>query len=155
MRTIHVPTLPETVTRSRHGLYHSFSKDLSLALECSPPNDRLGSAPFSVRQQRVPFSASLFPLHAHTLHWDFYIVLSGIATVRVAGDLEFAASAAEAFVQPPGHVHQIINREEEDLFMVVVTNDAPADRVHLTAITPAPTRPWAIRPANPCYTGLL
>lgn len=146
MKIVSLSALPETEVRSPSGKYHSFAKDISLALGgIKDTGPWSGGHPFDLQQRRVPPGATVCPLHAHTTQWELFVVLAGAAIVRTArpAPAAVAASAGEwtpstsctvrtgdAFVQPPGTAHQITNTGTEDLVFFVIADNPPADATY-------------------------
>ena len=127
MKTIHVPSLPEEEAKSPTGKYHSFSRNISLALGGIKDTGPWGGGhPFDLQVRRVPPGKAVCPLHAHTVQWELFFVVAGTATVRVNGE-RHAVRAGDAFVQPPGTAHQIINDGKEDFVFHVIADNSPAD----------------------------
>jgi uncharacterized cupin superfamily protein len=127
MKKIHIPALREEERKSPAGKYHSFCKNISVALggrQDAGPGD--GGHPFDLQQRRVPPGAAVCPLHAHTVQWELFVVLAGHATVRI-GRKKHAVRAGDAYVQPPGTAHQIINTGKRDFVFYVIADNPPAD----------------------------
>jgi len=127
MNTIRIDDLPWEESRSPSGKYHSFYKNVSLALggirDVGPWG---GGHPFDLQVRRVPPGAAVCPQHAHTVQWELSVVLAGTATVRVS-DATHTVAAGDAFLQPPGTAHQIINTGREDFVFYVIADNSPAD----------------------------
>lgn len=142
MNTVSIPALPETESRSPTGKYHSFAKDISLALGGIKDTGAWGGGhPFDLQQRRVPPGASVCPLHSHTAQWELFVILAGTATVRTSRPVAASASewtpsithavrAGDAFVQPPGTAHQITNTGAEDLVFFVIADNLPVDSTY-------------------------
>lgn len=127
MKTIQIPTLPEEEVKSLTGKYHSFCKNVSLELGGKKDIGPWGGGhPFDLQVRRVPPGKAVCPLHAHTLQWELFVILAGTATVRV-NDQRHSVRAGDAFVQPPGTAHQIINTGKEDFVFHVIADNLPAD----------------------------
>jgi len=127
MKKINIHTLTEEEQKSPTGKYHSFCKNISLAL--GAPKDVGpwgGGHPFDLQIRRVPPGAAVCPQHAHTVQWELFVVISGTATIRVDAATH-TVQAGDAFVQPPGTAHQIINPGTEDFIFYVIADNPPAD----------------------------
>ena len=113
--------------KSPTGKYHSFYKNISLLLggkrDIGPWG---GGHPFDLQLRRVPPGATVCPLHAHTVQWELFVVLSGTATVRISDEIH-PVKAGDAFMQPPGTAHQIINSGQEDFIFYVIADNPSAD----------------------------
>jgi uncharacterized cupin superfamily protein len=161
MNTVSIPALPESEGRSPTGKYHSFAKDISLALGGVRDTGAWGGGhPFDLQQRRVPPGASVCPLHAHTQQFELFIVLAGTATVRTArlapSDVATSASvwsaashtvrAGDAFVQPPGTAHQITNTGTEDFVFFVIADNLPTDSTFYPE-----SNKWQIKPQRKLF----
>lgn len=151
MKTVSIPSLPETEGRSPTGKYHSFSKDISLALGGIKDTGAWGGGhPFDLQQRRVPPGASVCPLHAHTQQFELFVVLSGTATVRsVSADGQATSTVVktgDAFVQPPGTAHQITNTGTEDFIFHVIADNLPADSTFYPE-----SNKWQIKPQRKLF----
>jgi len=74
----------------------------------------------------VPPGALVCPVHAHTVQWELFVVLSGTATVKSNGETH-VVKMGDAYLQPPGTPHQIINTGREDFIFYVIADNSPAD----------------------------
>jgi uncharacterized cupin superfamily protein len=142
MKTIHIPSLSEEEKRSPKGKYHSFCKNVSMALggwqRANEPGD---PHPFDVQIRRLPPGASVCPYHAHTGQWELFIILSGEAAVRRNGEIH-SVTAGDAFMQPPGTAHQITNSSAtEDLSFYVIADHPTVDVCHYPDSNKYGTRP--------------
>lgn len=82
----------------------------------------------SVIQERVPSGTSEVK-HFHKKSEQFFFVLSGIATLEVAG-LVYQLSVNQGFHVPSGVVHQLRNDSSSDIeFIVISTPPSHGDRV--------------------------
>jgi uncharacterized cupin superfamily protein len=146
MHQIRLADLPWEESRSPTGRYHSFFKNISLALggvrDVGPWG---GGHPFDLQLRRVPPGAAVCPSHAHAVQWELFVVLAGTATVR--GDAETCAvSAGDAFMQPPGTAHQIVNSGSTDFEFYVIANNSPADSTWYPH-----SRKWMLKPQRKIF----
>ncbi len=82
----------------------------------------------SVIEERMPPGAAEVR-HAHVRARQFFYVLTGQATLEVAGRWE-VLQAGDGLEIAPGQAHQIFNRAAEDLtFLVISQPPAQGDRV--------------------------
>lgn len=168
MNAVSIAALPEIECRSPAGKYHSFVKDISLALGGVRDTGAWGGGhPFDLQQRRVPPGASVCPLHAHTQQFELFVVLAGTATVRTAArgreregaGPDVAASVSEwspssprtvragdAFVQPPGTAHQITNTGTEDFVFFVIADNLPTDSTYYPE-----SDKWQIKPQRKLF----
>jgi uncharacterized cupin superfamily protein len=146
MKKIHIPSLPEEELKSPAGKYHSFCRNISLALGGKKDTGPWGGGhPFDLQVRRVPPGAAVCPLHAHTVQWELFVVLSGSATVRV-DDERHSVRTGDAFVQAPGTAHQIINTGTEDFIFHVIADNSPADSTWYPD-----SKKWAMKPQRKTF----
>lgn len=127
MKKVTIASLPWEEFKSPTGKYHSFFQNISLALGGKRDTGPWGGGhPFDLQLRRVPPGATVCPLHAHTVQWELFVVLKGTATVKSNAETH-TVKAGDAFVQPPGTAHQIINTGSEDLLFYVIADNSPAD----------------------------
>jgi len=127
MKMINIHTLPEEEQKSPTGKYHSFCRNISLALggvrDIGPSG---GGHPFDLQIRRVPPGAAVCPQHAHTVQFELFVVISGTATVHV-DTISHTVGTGDAFVQAPGAAHQIHNTGTEDFVFYVIADNPPTD----------------------------
>ena len=141
MKTVKIDDLPWEEAKSPAGKFHSFKRDVSLALGGKKDTGAWGGGhPFDLQVRRVPPGAAVCPLHAHSAQWELFVAVSGEATVRV-DDTRQVVRAGEAFVQPPGTAHQILNTGTEDFVFYVIADNLPADSTYYPD-----SKKWAIKP---------
>src|SRR5688500_3496750 len=130
MNQTNLTTVPEEEQRSPSGRFHSWSRNLSLALG-GIRNAGLwgGGHPFDVQIRRVPSGAAVCPFHAHFAQWELFVVLSGTATIR-AGTETHRAVTGEVFLHPPGEAHQLSNPGPGDLEILIITDNPQLDAFH-------------------------
>jgi uncharacterized cupin superfamily protein len=145
-RFVAIATIPEVERRSPKGKYHSFVRDISLAVGGIRDAGTWGGGhPFDVQQRRVPPGAAVCPLHVHTTQSELFVILNGTATVRSDGE-KHTVAAGDVFFQPPGTAHQIINTGSEDFLFYVIADNVPADICHYPD-----SQKWAIAPQRKCF----
>ena len=141
MHRIHVPSLPWEEQRSPRGTFHSFSRNISVALGgIRNGGTWCGGHPFDVQIRRIPAGAAVCPFHSHLAQWELFVVLAGEATVR-AGPDSHAVRVDDVFVHPPGEPHQLINRSSTDVEVLIV-----ADNPYLDAFYYLDSNKWGLRP---------
>lgn len=141
MKSVHIPSLPWEERRSPSGRFHSFCRDVSLALGGVRNTGAWGGGhPFDVQIRRVPSGASVCPFHLHLGQWEMFVVLAGSALVRV-GDGVHRAATGEVFVHPPGEAHQLTNPGPDDLEVMIVADNPPLDVLFYPD-----SNKWALRP---------
>lgn len=141
MPCVHLPDLPETEQRSPRGTFRSFVRDVSLALGGQRNGGTwCGGHPFDVQLRRIPPGAAVCPFHAHLAQWEYFVVETGTATVR-AGAETHVLGAGEVWFHPPGEPHQLLNRGETDLVVLIVADNPPLDAFHYPD-----SGKWGLRP---------
>jgi uncharacterized cupin superfamily protein len=127
MNKINLRDIPELEQRSPTGKFHSFSKNVSLALGgIRNVGSWGGGHPFDFQVRRIPPGAAVCPLHAHIVQWEMFVVRRGTGTVRV-GDERREVRAGDCFLHPPGEAHQLINTGREDLEVFILADNPQLD----------------------------
>jgi uncharacterized cupin superfamily protein len=125
VKKVHFPTMPEAEQRSPSGKFHSFCKNISVALGARRRVDEPGEAhPFDLQFRRIPPGASVCPYHAHSAQWELFVIVQGRATVRRDGQTH-VLPAGRALLHPPGATHQIINDSTTEDLIVTIIADNP------------------------------
>ncbi|HEY4248617.1 MAG TPA: cupin domain-containing protein [Lacunisphaera sp.] len=110
--------------------FRSDSKDLSAAIGAKRNTPTgLGGHPFDLELGRVPPGFSGCPFHSHSSQWEFYIFLSGQATVRTT-EKTLAMGAGDIVLHPPGEAHQFTNTGTDDLLYFLVADNPTTDVWH-------------------------
>lgn len=131
----------EDELRSPAGKYHSFCRNLSLALGGVRNAGTWGGGhPFDLQIRRIPAGASVCPFHSHLAQWEFFVVRSGTGTVRV-GDARHPIRPGDVFIHPPGEAHQLTNSGTTDLEVLIVTDNPVLD-----ACFYPDSNKWGLRP---------
>lgn len=127
MNRIHLSAVPEEEQRSPGGKFHSFCRNLSLALGGVRGAGTWGGGhPFDLQTRRLPPGAAVCPFHQHLAQWELFVVRRGEGTVR-SGPERHEVKAGEVFVHPPGSPHQLINTGATDLEVLIVADNPPLD----------------------------
>lgn len=141
MPRIHLREVREDEQRSPSGKYHSFARNLSLALGGTRNTGPWGGGhPFDVQIRRLPAGASICPHHLHLAQWELFLIRTGTGTVR-AGTASHSVRPGDAFVHPPGEAHQLTNTGTTDLEVLIV-----ADNPLLDAFYYPDSNKWGLRP---------
>ncbi len=115
---------------SPKGTYGGFGYPISEALGRVPQStDLLLRHPFDVEILHVPSGKVAYPFHSHSLQWEFYYVLSGRGEAR-DGDGITAIEPGDAFLFKPGEAHQIANRANDELVIMVVADNPLNESTH-------------------------
>ena len=126
MRRVHLPALPWNELHSPSRKFHSFTKNISVALGARF-RDQPGEAhPFDLQLRRVPPGAAICPYHSHTAQWEMFVVITGRGTVRVNG-ARHAIEPGDVFIHAPGIAHQTINTGTEALEVYIIADNPAAD----------------------------
>jgi uncharacterized cupin superfamily protein len=146
MNSINIRAVPEEEQRSPTGKFHSWIRNLSLALG-GIRNTGLwgGGHPFDVQIRRIPAGAAVCPFHLHYGQWEMFVVLAGNASVR-AGAETHAAATGEVFIHPPGEAHQLINPGPDHLEVLIITDNPPLDACYYPD-----SDKWMIRPPGKVF----
>lgn len=141
MNLVSFSTLREDEQRSPSGKFHSFCRNVSVALGCSRNTGTwAGGHPFDFQIRRVPSGAAVCPFHAHLAQWEAFLVRAGHGTLRV-GDERVAVRPGDVFVHPPGEPHQLINTGDTELEVFVFADNPPLDGF----VYPDSSK-WGLRP---------
>ena len=143
MQKTRVPTLPWEEIHSPTRKFHSFFRNLSLALGGIRNVGTWGGGhPFDVQIRRVPPGAAVCPFHVHLAQWEMFVVLAGSGAVRV-GEATHPVKTHDVFVHPPGEAHQLLNPGAADLEVLIVADNPPLDAFYYPD-----SRKWGLRPLN-------
>lgn len=146
MNQIRIDDLPWEEIRSPRGKFHSFYRNVSVALggvrNAGPWAD---GHPFDLQLRRIPPGASICPFHSHLAQWELFVVRAGTGTVR-AGDGAYPVKAGDVFVHPPGEPHQLTNSSAADLEVFIVADNPPLDACHYPD-----SDKWALRPPGKSF----
>lgn len=141
MNKTHIPSLPWEEAKSPTGKFHSFFRNVSLALGgVRNTGTWAGGHPFDLQMRRLPPGAAVCPFHSHLAQWEMFVVQSGAGTVR-AGDASYPVSSGEVFVHPPGEPHQLTNTGAVDLEVLIIADNPPLDAFHYPD-----SNKWGLRP---------
>jgi len=141
MHASHAPSLAWSERRSPSGRFHSFCRNLSLELGGIRDVGLWGGGhPFDLQERRVPAGAAICPFHAHLAQWETFLVTSGSGTLRVGAET-VAVRAGHVWVHPPGEPHQLRAAADEDVVVVIVSDNPPLD-----ALVYPDSGKWGLRP---------
>ncbi len=130
MLKANISAVPEEESASPSGTFCTIDKPLNEAIGGDPKAmDLTKRWPFAVELTRIPPSAANYPYHSHAVQYEFYLIVSGTATVRHK-DGETEATAGDFFMFPPGEPHQMINRSTEDVRYYCVADNPIHDHVY-------------------------
>ncbi|HVU16028.1 MAG TPA: cupin domain-containing protein [Candidatus Didemnitutus sp.] len=146
MKHVNLADVPEQEIRSPGGKFHSFFRNVSLALG----NQRNvgtwgGGHPFDFQVRRIPPGASVCPFHSHYGQWEFFLVRKGTGTVRTTKGIHPIAEG-DLFYHPPAHPHQLTNTGDTDLEVFIFADNPPMD-----ACFYPDSNKWALRPPGKIF----
>ncbi len=143
MNALALHEIAENEQRSPSGKFHSFARNISIALGCIRNLGTWGGGhPFDVQIRRIPPGAAVCPFHAHLNQWEFFLVRSGTGIVRTAHGHD-PVRPGDFFLHPPGEAHQLINNGTADLEVLIV-----ADNPQLDAFYYPDSDKWGLRPPD-------
>jgi uncharacterized cupin superfamily protein len=127
MKTVSFRDLTEADKRSPAGKFHSYCRDVSLALGGIRNVGTWGGGhPFDFQIRRVPPGASICPYHGHLGQWEAFFVRAGHGTVR-ASSKSYPVKTDDVFVHPPLALHQLTNTGTTDLEVFIFADNPPMD----------------------------
>jgi len=141
MRKISLAEIQERERKSPKGKYHSFAKEISVALGREPDSLDLSKRhPFDVTLARIPPGKSYCPYHTESAQFEFYLVVSGRGMVRdETGVTE--VGPGDAFFFAPGEAHQTSNNGDEDFVYYVFADNPIGDSCYYPD-----SKKWAVQP---------
>lgn len=141
MHHVYIPSLPWEEIKSPTGKFHSYFRNISLALGGARNTGTWGGGhPFDLQIRRVPSGASVCPYHLHLAQWELFVVQSGLGTVRTADGLT-SIKPGDVFYHPPGAAHQLTANIGNALEVLIITDNPPLDGCHYPD-----SNKWALRP---------
>jgi len=146
VKHLNIADIPEEEQRSPSGKFHSYCRNLSIALggiRGAGPSH--GGHPFDVQIRRIPPGAAICPFHLHVGQWELFFIQSGDGTVR-AGKLSAPVATGDVFIHPPGEPHQLINTGAADLTVLIVADNPAVDACYYPD-----SAKWALRPPGKIF----
>ena len=127
MNKVHIPDLPWGETHSPTKKFHSFFRNISLALGGVRNAGTWGGGhPFDLQIRRLPPGAAVCPFHSHLAQSEMFVVLSGTGTVRTS-EARTEVKPGEVFFHPPGAPHQLTNTSTTDLEVLIIADNPPME----------------------------
>jgi len=146
MNRVHLSAVPEEEIRSPGGRFHSFFRNVSLALGGQRNVGASGGGhPFDFQVRRLPPGAAVCPFHSHLAQWELFLIRRGSGTVRIPGG-SHPVEPGHVFVHPPGEPHQLINSGPTDLEVFIF-----ADNPALDACYYPDSDKWFLRPPGKIF----
>jgi len=130
MRKANLADIHEEESASPSGKFHTFDKPMNEAIGGDPRSmDLLKRWPFAVELTRIPPGATNYPFHMHSNQWEFYIIVSGVATVRHANG-NTKAKPGDFFMFAPGEPHQMVNNSKADVTYYSIADNPVSDHAY-------------------------
>jgi len=130
MRKANISEISEDRTDSPAGKFCTIDRDLNAAVGSDFRSmDLMKRWPFAVELTRIPAGKANYPFHSHANQFEFYLIVSGTATVRDQNG-ETEVIAGDFFMFSPGEPHQIINRGADDVTYYCVADNPLSDHVY-------------------------
>jgi len=146
VKRVHIPDLPWEELHSPTKKFHSFCRNLSIALGGLRNTGPWGGGhPFDLQIRRIPPGAAVCPFHSHLAQWEMFVVQAGAGTVRT-GEGTTAIKPGEVFFHPPGTPHQLINSGATDLEVLIITDNPAVDGCFYPD-----SNKWALRPPGKVF----
>ena len=124
---------------SRSGKFKSWGKTLNPSHSDPAAEVALAKWPFEVELAGIPPGAINCPYHCHAAQWEFYLVVSGILTVR-HNEGETEAKPGDFFMFGPGENHQFINKTKAEVTYYCIADNPVTDHCHYPD-----SNKWSIR----------
>lgn len=141
MPHVHIPDLSWEEQHSPARRFHSFCKNISVALGgIRNGGTWCGGHPFDLQLRRIPAGAAVCPFHSHFAQWELFFVQAGAGRVR-AGTETHDVRAGDVFFHPPGEPHQLANPGPGDLEVLIVADNPELDAFHYPD-----SNKWGLRP---------
>ncbi len=142
----HLPSLPWDEIRSPTGKFHSFFRNVSLALGGIRNAGTWGGGhPFDVQIRRIPAGASVCPFHLHVAQWELFVVRHGAGSVRTT-EGRTPVRAGDVFHHPAGVAHQLTADAGTELEVLIVTDNPPLDACYYPD-----SDKWFLRPPGKVF----
>jgi len=123
MRKANLREIEERERKSPKGKFHTFVKNISIALGREPESlDLRRRHPFDLALVRIPKGKSFCPYHSHSAESELYLVVSGRGSIRDK-DGSTIVTAGDAFFFQPGEAHQLTNAGDEDFVYYVIADN--------------------------------
>ena len=127
MRKVNANDVGEEGDVSPKGKFGGYAKQISHALGREPRSSDLEKRhPFDVELSRLAPGQVACPYHSHAAQWEFYIVISGVGSVRDE-DGTHEVVAGDAFLYKPNEAHQLANRGQEDFIFYTIADNPFGD----------------------------
>ena len=146
MHHAHLPSLPWQEQRSPAGKFHSFCRNVSLALggvrNAGPTH---GGHPFDLELVKLGPGECGYPLHSHLAQWELSLILDGTGTVRTTAGTT-PVVVGDAVLHPTGEAHQLTNPGDADLLYLLIADNPPVDFFHYPD-----SDKWGFRAPRKCF----
>ena len=130
MRKANLADIHEEESGSPSGKFCTFDKPMNEAIGGDPrSHDLMKRWPFAVELTRIPPGATNYPFHMHSNQWEFYIIVSGVGTVRHDNG-NTKAKPGDFFMFAPGEGHQIVNNSKADVTYYSIADNPTSDHAY-------------------------
>ncbi len=146
MNKVHLPDLPWDELHSPTKKFHSFCRNLSIALGGIRNTGTWGGGhPFDLQVRRLPAGAAVCPFHLHVGQWEMFVVLAGQGEVRTPEGWH-AVKTGDVFIHPPGVPHQLKAASAGELEVLIIADNPPVDCCHYPD-----SNKWSMRPPGKLF----
>ncbi len=146
MNKVHLPSLPWDEIKSPTGKFHSYFRNVSLALGgIRNGGTWCGGHPFDVQIRRIPAGAAVCPFHLHVAQWELFVVQRGTGVVRTP-EARTPIQPGDVFYHPPGAAHQLFADADHELEVLIVTDNPPLDACYYPD-----SNKWFLRPPGKVF----
>lgn len=146
MNKVHLSDLPWDEIHSPTKKFHSFCRNVSMALGGLRNTGIWGGGhPFDLQIRRIPPGAAVCPFHSHAGQWELFVVLTGAGTVRTTEGRD-PIRPGDVFFHPPGVPHQLFAAADCELEVLIVADNPPVDSCHYPD-----SNKWSLRPPGKLF----
>jgi uncharacterized cupin superfamily protein len=130
MRKANLADIHEEKSGSPSGKFCTYDKPLNEALGGDyRSTDLMKRWPFAVELTRIPPGARNYPFHEHSNQYEFYIIVSGVGTLRHREGTS-KVKPGDFFMCKPGDEHQLINDSKADLTYYCIADNPLSDHAY-------------------------
>ena len=125
--------------RSPGGKFGAWGKTLNPAAGAPDAEASIAKWPFEVELSGIAPGKTYGPYHCHAAQWEFYLVVSGVLTVRHEGG-ESEAKPGDFFMFGPGEYHQLSNRSDSEVTYYCIADNPVTDHCYFPD-----SKKWLVR----------
>jgi len=143
---IRVQDVKERLFESPKRKFGALCRGVSIALQKQDDQNR--TPPFDLQHTVLPAGKRNYPYHTHATSWEMYYAISGVAQMRMDGEVHDFQSG-DVIMCPPGQAHQLINDGTEDFEYLVIANNSDFDACYYPDSDKINLHPrWKAKPEN-------